>query len=136
MEIISKTIPCRLIASEEFTPEVCKQLLNTDLSHLIELVTLPINNVGSLKIEAFKLGFEWIHEKEWITFTWNNFRTLKVSIQGRWIQVNPKVKEEDYAIRECVFSLLELIPDSFSMLLGNEPTNLKELKERLEILPF
>jgi len=136
MEILSKTIPCKLLANNDFSMEECKQLLDTDLSNLIELMTIPITNLGSLKIEAYKLGLSWIEEKGYTIFTLTNKRISKVGYLGKWITLNPDLPNMDYGTKETIFSLLKLIPGSFSILLGNTPTSIKELKETLNILPF
>lgn len=136
MEIIYKPIPCKLLSNDNFSMDECKELLNTDLSHLIELSTIPITNLGSLKIECFKLGLKWIEENNYEVFTLNESKVFKLSFRNKWIILNPNIVNMEYEIKEPVFVILKLIPEGFSILLGNLPTDMKKLKEMLEILPF
>jgi hypothetical protein len=126
--VVHNPIQCRLIADEDFSPEDCERLLELDLRYLITLLTNPITNVGSLKIEAFKLGFKWIKEKDWITFTKDEIRVMKISIIGKWIQINPNLFSFEKNIQYKTYELLELIPENrFTVLLGNDPIKLIRL---------
>ena len=136
MEIIYKLIPCKLLSNDDFSMEECKELLKTDLSHLIELITIPITNLGSLKIECFKLSLKWIKENNYEVFTLDENKVFKISFRSKWIILNPNIVNMEYAVKEPIFVILKLIPEGFSILLGNIPTNIKELKETLKILPF
>ena len=136
MEIILKTIPCTLLAMDDFSVEDAESLLNTDLSHLIEIVSNPIKSLGDLKLECFKQQIMWYKEKDCTIFTFEKEKVMKTVWYGNWIQLNPNMKNMEYNLKDAIFNILEVIPKHFTIFLGNTPLALKELSKELEMAPF
>jgi len=129
-------IKVRLTGPEDISYEQCEKLLEMDLSHLFELVTIPIKNLGSLKLECFKLGITWSNENNYLVLLKDKMRIAKFSVLGKWIQLNPKIVELEYGSRDQVFSLLEALPETFTIMLGNTPSDLSKLRNTLNLAPF
>lgn len=81
------------------------------------------------KIQAVKHGFLFEQENGYEIFTYNNFRTMKINFDGRWVQINPDLPEELELVAQ---TLTEMIPDNFSFYVGNKSFKKEWLKNHFK----
>ena len=94
-----------------------------------QVISYPVTNRMDFKIQAVKHGFLFEQENGYEIFTYNNFRTMKINFDGRWVQINPDLPEELELVAQ---TLTEMIPDNFSFYVGNKSFKKEWLKNHFK----